>query len=130
MIAKKRDAHPPPPPSPPPPTPPSSLNPPLVMLHGFWKALTQRTLLSNCSLRDETNNFTEHASRILLLRVFSGALVSTYQTNSCLMFLGKCFQVQNSYRHHYVQPSYFTISNCFTDIYFSTRTNIFIYSKT
>ena len=47
--------------------------------------------LSNCSLRDGSINFIKYASRILLLRVFPGALVSTHQLNSCAMFLAKCF---------------------------------------
>ena len=44
------------------------------------------TSLFSCSLRDGTINFIKYASRILLLRVFSGALVSTYQ-----LTCGQCF---------------------------------------
>ena len=55
----------------------------------FLKSIN--TSLSSCSLTDRTINFIKYASRILLLRVFSGALVSTYQLNLCSMFLAKCF---------------------------------------
>ena len=48
------------------------------------------TSLSSCSLRDGTINLIKYASRILLLRVFPGAVVRTYQLNSCSMFLAKC----------------------------------------
>ena len=52
---------------------------------------TINTSLSSCSLRDGTINFVRYASRILLLRVCSGALVSTYQLNSWSIILAKCF---------------------------------------
>ena len=55
----------------------------------FLKSIN--TSLSSCSLRDRTNSFIKYASRILLFRVFTGALVSTNQLNSGSMFLAKCF---------------------------------------
>ena len=55
----------------------------------FLKSIN--TSLSSCSLRDGTISFIKYASRILLLRVFTGALASIYQLNSCSMFLAKCF---------------------------------------
>ena len=77
------------------------------MLHRFSKAVT---LLSNSSLRDGTINFIKYASRILLLRVFLGAVVSTYQLNSCSMFLAKCF-AGSVLSLTSLCPSYFTISH-------------------
>ena len=62
-----------------------------MYLHVIQFLKSINTSLSNCSLRDGTINFTKYASTILLLRVFLGALVSTYQLNSCSMFLAKCF---------------------------------------
>ena len=55
----------------------------------FLKSIN--TSMSSCSLRDGTNSFIKYASRILLFRVFTGALVSTNQLNSGSMFLAKCF---------------------------------------
>ena len=55
----------------------------------FLKSIN--TSLSSCSLRDGTISFIKYAPRILLLRVFTGLLVSIYQINSCSMFLAKCF---------------------------------------
>ena len=67
-------------------------------------------MLANCSLRDGTINFRKYASTIFLLRVFLGALVSTYQLNSCSMFLAKCF-AGSVLSFTLLYPSYFTISH-------------------
>ena len=56
----------------------------------FLKSININTL-SNCSLRDEAIDFIIYTSRILLLRVFSTALVGTDQLTSCSMFQAKCF---------------------------------------
>ena len=47
--------------------------------------------LSSCSLGDGTISFIKYASRILLLRVFTGALASISQLNLCSVFLAKFF---------------------------------------
>ena len=49
------------------------------------------TSLSSCSLSDGTISFIKYASRILLLKEFTGALASIYRLNSCSKFLAKCF---------------------------------------
>ena len=59
----------------------------------FLKSIN--TSLSSCSLRDGTISFIKYASRILLLMVFTGALVSTYQLNAGSML--NALQVQSSY---------------------------------
>ena len=53
------------------------------------------TSLSSCSLRDGTISFIKYASRILLLRVFTGALASIYQLNCCF----QDFLYRNLYKH-------------------------------
>ena len=53
------------------------------------------TSLSSCSLRDGTISFINYASRILLLRVFTGALASIYQLNYCF----QDFLYRNLYKH-------------------------------
>ena len=55
----------------------------------FLKSIN--TSLSSSSFRDGKISFIKYASRILLLRVFIGALASINQLNSCSMFLVKCF---------------------------------------
>ena len=55
----------------------------------FLKSIN--TSLSSCSLRDGAISFIKYASRILLLRVFTEALASINQLNSCSMFLAICF---------------------------------------
>ena len=55
----------------------------------FLKSIN--TSLSSCSLRDGAISFIKYASRILLLRVFTGALASINQLNSCSKFVAKCF---------------------------------------
>ena len=87
----------------------------------FLKSIN--TSLSSCSLRDGAISFIKYASRILLLRVFTGALASINQLNSCSMFLAKCFARSGFLL---ISLCYFAISNCFTDIRFSTRTNTLI----
>ena len=49
------------------------------------------TSLSTRSLRDGAISFINYASRILLLRVFTGALASINQLNLCSMCLAKYF---------------------------------------
>ena len=63
-------------------------------LTSFLKSIS--TLLSSCSLRDGTINFIKYGSRILLLRVFTGALasrrilkrrMSIFQCQKCCQYL-------------------------------------------
>ena len=55
----------------------------------FLKSMS--TSLCSCLLRDGAISFIKYASRTLLLRVFTGALASINELNSCSMFVAKCF---------------------------------------
>ena len=89
----------------------------------FLKSIN--TSLSNCSFRDGT---IKYASRILSLRVFSGTLVSTYQLNSCSVFIAKVF-AGSEFLLTSLCSTYLIIQFlCLTHIRFSTKTNNLIHS--
>ena len=61
------------------------------MLHIITFLKSINTSLSNCLLKDGTIDFMKICFQNSSFDVFLGALVNTYQINSCSVFLAKCF---------------------------------------